>query len=144
MNSLSTQQGGIRPGITGVKVRSRLSWLALAAVLAGCAAIGPQSPEQVVKERAQARWDALLKSDFHAAYEYLSPGSRSVQSEASYVGELRKGFWKSAKVDKVECRNDKACSADVTIEYEFQGQRTRTPLRESWVREGSQWWYVKR
>jgi hypothetical protein len=118
-------------------------WVA-AVVLAGCAAVATQSPEQVVKERAQARWDALLKGDFHAAYGYLSPGSRSVQSEASYVGELKKGFWKSATVNKVECRNDAACTADVTIEYEFQGMRTRTPLRESWVREGSEWWYVKR
>jgi hypothetical protein len=114
------------------------------AVLAACAGIGTQAPEEAVRERAQARWDALLSGDFHAAYEYLSPGSRSVETEKSYIAELRKGFWKSAKVQKVQCRGNEACDAEVTVEYEYQGMRTRTPVRESWVRERSEWWYVKK
>jgi hypothetical protein len=120
-------------------------FLAAAAIaLAGCATIGAQSPEAAVKERSQARWDALVKGDFDAAYGYMSPGSRAVQSQASYVGSLRKGFWKSAKVDKVVCASEQACDVELTIEYEIQGRQMKTPLRETWVREGSDWWYVKK
>ena len=101
-------------------------------------------PEQAVAERAQARWDLLVKGDFEGAYGYLSPGSRSVLSQSNYVESLRKGFWKAAKVGKVACGTEQACDVDVRIEYEFQGHRISTPLRETWVREGSQWWYVKK
>ena len=144
MNRLSTHDGH---AAAGVARKSGLvkGFLAVAMVLvAGCAAISTEPPQEVVKERAQARWDALVKGDFKAAYAYLSPGSRAVESEANYVASLGRGFWKSARVGKVECRNDVACDVDVTIEYQFQGHTTRTPLRESWVREGSQWWYLKK
>jgi hypothetical protein len=40
--------------------------------------------EEVVKERSQARWDAMVKGDFMAGYEYLSPAGKSVYSEAQY------------------------------------------------------------
>jgi hypothetical protein len=127
-----------------VKARLKWGWIGALAVLAACAGIGTRAPEDAVHQRAQARWDALLNGDFHAAYEYLSPGSKSVQSEKGYIEELRKGFWKSAKVQKVQCRSNEACDAEVAVEYEYQGMRTRTPVRESWVREGSEWWYVKK
>ena len=143
MNSLSTQDVGSRDGIArGVRIRGLLAVVVVS--LAACATIGTQSPEGIVKERAQHRWDALVKGDFKAAYAYLSPGSRSVLSEADYIAGLNKGFWKSAKVGKVECHSDAACDVDVTIEYQLQGLTTSTPLRESWVREGSQWWYLKK
>jgi len=110
--------------------------------LAGCATIAPEAPEAVVKDRAQERWDALVRDDFHAAYAYLSPGSKQVIDEKNYVERLRKGFWKSAQVQSVKCASDRSCEAQVSIEYEFQGRRTKTPLHESWIREGSSWWYV--
>jgi hypothetical protein len=117
---------------------------AIAITLAGCATIPAQPREAVVRERAQARWDALVGGNFEAAYGYLSPGSRAVQSQASFVASLGRGFWKSAKVDKVVCESEQACDVELTIEYELRGHRTKTPLRETWVREGSEWWYVKK
>ena len=115
----------------------------IVAALAGCAAMGGGPPEQVVKERAQARWNALLSGDYKAAYAYMSPGSRAVLSESAYIGSLGTGFWKSAQVNTVTCREDKVCDVGTTIEYEHQGHRIRTPLRESWIRDGGEWWYVK-
>jgi hypothetical protein len=32
----------------------------------------------------------------------------------------------------------------VTIEYEYQGRRMKTPLRETWIRDGSEWSYLQR
>ena len=110
--------------------------------LSACALLDPRSPEEIVKERAQARWDALVKYDTKTAYSYFSPGSRAVLNLAGYESTLRRGFWKSAVVNKAECESAQKCDAILTIEYEHQGMRVKTPLRETWVREGSNWWYL--
>jgi hypothetical protein len=115
----------------------------LAVFLAGCAVLQPDA-EVTVGKRAQARWDALVAGDTKAAYEFLSPGSRAALSLADYASSIRVGFWKSAKVDKVTCESADRCEVAATIEYEFQGRRTKTPLRETWIRDGSEWWYLQR
>lgn len=103
-----------------------------------------RKPEEAVRERAQARWDALLKDDVKTAYGYFSPGSRAVMDEKSYEASVRKGFWKSAKVDSVTCPSAQRCEVNETIEYEFQGRHTRTPLSETWIEEDGNWWLVRK
>ncbi len=145
MNSLSTQLapfGRVENSITGGL--GRLAAVFFVAVLVGCAVVAPRSDEAVVKQRAQARWDALVKGDFNAAYGYFSPGSRSVMSAMDYALSLRRGFWKSAVIEKVECGSAQSCEVSATIEYELKGLRTKTPLRESWIRDGSEWWYLRK
>ena len=145
LNSLSTQRAGNGLASLGVnRIPARLAAGILVIGLWSCAAVAPRPAEAIVKERAQARWDALVKSDFSAAYGYLSPGSRSVISAPDYAASLRAGFWKSAVVDKVECGSAQSCDVGATIEYEFMGRRTKTPLRETWIRDGSEWWYVQK
>jgi hypothetical protein len=113
--------------------------------LAACATtVPPTTPEQAVKERAQARWDALVKSDLKSAYGFFSPGSRAVNSYEGWTGSIKQGFWKSAVVDKVTCATPDNCSVAATIEYEFSGRRAKTPVAETWIREGSDWWYVQK
>lgn len=116
----------------------------LAVALWSCAAVAPRSADAIVKERAQARWDALVKGDMNAAYGYMSPGSRSVITAPDYAKSIKTGFWRSAVVEKVECGSAQSCEVTATIEYEFQGRRTKTPLRETWIREGSEWWYLRK
>lgn len=141
MNSLWSQDAGKVVRLAG---RHAVAVVAAMLFLASCAGMPGRSPEESVKERAQARWDDMVKGDFHAAYAYMSPTSKELLSEKNWTERLRKGFWKSAKVEKVECKSANACDVSVSIEYEFQGMRTRTPLHESWVRDGSEWWYVLR
>src|SRR4051812_14548430 len=64
-----------------------------AMVAVGCSSLGgisKDSPVEAKKERAgqraQARWDALIRGDVNAAYEFLSPGTRAVTSQAVYKG----------------------------------------------------------
>jgi hypothetical protein len=86
----------------------------------------------------------LVKGDLNAAYGYLSPGSRSVLTATDYAAGIRRGFWKAATVEKVECRSAQSCDVSATIEYEFMGKRTKTPLLETWIRDGSEWWYLQK
>jgi len=136
--------------VRGLSGRRRIAGLLVAglmAVLAGCAA-GPaevrQDREAVVKERSQARWNALVADRLEEAYGYYSPASRSVMSFPDFIRSIKSGFWKSARVDNVECQGEDSCDVEVTIEYQIHGTRAKTPLRETWIRTDEQWWYVKK
>jgi hypothetical protein len=142
LNSLSTQHAFRRAGITA-RISVALCCIAVVGIGA-CASVGSGPAEPQVVSRAQERWDALVKGDVKTAYGYLSPGSRQVMDLTNYESTLRKGFWKSAKVDKAVCASPQSCDAHVTIEYEFRGMRTKTPLRETWIKEGSDWWLVQK
>jgi uncharacterized protein YchJ len=113
------------------------------ALLAACAVVNPRSSEDIVKERAQARWNALVQGDVKAAYEFFSPGSRATLSLSDFASGIKIGFWKGATVDQVKCTGD-SCDVHSTIEYEHRGTRVKTPNRETWVREGSNWWFLRR
>jgi hypothetical protein len=140
LNSLSTQPVVEFMGSHGWK-RGIATFVILAG-LAACAAVQPATPEQAVKQRAQEKWTALVKGDLKAAYALFSPGSKAVNTLENFSGSVRQGFWKAATVDAVACSSAQSCEVTLSIEYDFQGKRVKTPLRETWIREGSDWWYV--
>ncbi len=142
MTSLSTQQL-VKAGFLGMFriLFARLVLMGLAVAISACAVLDRRPPEAVVKDRAQARWDALVKGDIEAAYGYLSPGYRSFTSLEQYTKSVSKGFWKSVVVNDAVCTAD-SCEVGATIEYEFQGRRVKSPYKEKWIREGSNWWFV--
>jgi hypothetical protein len=116
---------------------------AMLAILGGCA-LGPgaKSSKDVVAERAQEHWDLLVKNDFAGAYRYLSPGSKQVVTEQAYGSGFRRNFWTGAKVNEVQCPTEDSCEVDVTVEYRNRGLGMKSPVREKWVREKSEWWFV--
>jgi uncharacterized protein YchJ len=116
----------------------------LIATLTACATVDPRAAEETVKARAQARWNALVLGDVKSAYDYFSPGSRATSSLADFASGIRIGFWKAVTVDKVECGTPDRCEVHTTIEYEHRGMRIKTPHRETWIREDSNWWFLRR
>ena len=113
-------------------------------VLGGCALMEQRPAEQQVQERAQARWDLMLKGDLTGAYEYMSPGTRAVMTRDQFTNSVRTGFWKAVKVEKVVCETPESCEAHLTVDYEFRGSPIRTPAKETWVKDGSTWWYLRK
>lgn len=119
-----------------------------AAMLAGlmvataCATLDSRPAPVVVKERAQARWNALVGGDSKAAYAYLTPTTRATLKYEDYAANVKTGFWKAVTVDSVDCKKEDVCNASVTIEYEHKGGRVKTPLQETWIQEGRNWWYA--
>ena len=113
------------------------------AVLGGCATVaGGKSGKDVVAEKAQQRWDLLVKNDFAGAYRYISPAGRQLVTEQAYAGGFRRNFWTGAQVKDVQCPNEEACEVEVTVEYRHQGLGMKSPVREKWIREKSDWWFV--
>lgn len=114
--------------------------------LAGCAALGPRPAEDIVRERAQARWNALLAGKFEDAYAYLSPATRNVvslQRFRSSVGGA--AAWKGAEVHKVTCNQPERCMVTVKVSYRplLRGSSLgtiETSVEETWLLDAGQWW----
>jgi hypothetical protein len=139
---------GGSPALAGQLVRFLV--FCLAAGLAGCAtqtgavAEAGKSREAIVMERSQARWNAVLKDRLTEAYQFYSPASREVMSYEDFVRAMRTGFWKAARVERVECQAEETCEAIVSLEYGYRGSQVRTPIRETWIHMDGNWWYVQK
>jgi hypothetical protein len=125
------------------------------AVIAGCASTPqsgssapaasvttPEAKQELVRARATARWELLIKDDMDAAYAYLSPGSRQTTSPEGFKKNFRRGAFRAARVDNVTCDGD-ACVARLYVTYDHPRMKgITTPILESWIIDGGQAWYV--
>ena len=118
-----------------------MMWVAVF-LLAACATMQDRSDKEVVAERAQTRWNALVAGDFKTAYEMISPAGRTVVSQEGWAGTLKRGFWKGARVTDVDCASPEMCEVRLEIEYAFRGSNIKTPYREKWVKQDGEWWFL--
>lgn len=117
-------------------------WL-LALLVSACASTGKsRGDEEVVGERAVARWNAIIAGDLKSAYELVSPAGRTVVTQEGYKSSFKPGFHKAAQLRGVKCESPEVCVATFDIEYEYMGRRTTTPLSERWIKQDSNWWYL--
>jgi len=115
---------------------------ALALVLVGCATPVGKSDEELITDRAQERWAAIIAGNYDKAYEYISPAGRSIVTAQGFKSSMKPGFHKGARVVGVKCGTPEVCDVQLEIEYEFQGKRTKTPLPEKWVKQDGKWWFL--
>jgi len=118
----------------------------LAATLSGCAGLvgKPQTPEQIVAERAQARWDALVAGDWQTAYSFATPAYRDlVDVEGFRRRHGGQASWLGADVKEVTCQDD-VCEPTITLKFRSllppYTDDLHTDYTERWVLEGSDWW----
>jgi len=122
---------------------NKAAYVGVLVAVTGCAMLDSRPPEQVVKERSEARWNALISTDLKTAYDFYTPATRKTLRYEGFVLAYPQGFWKSAKVDKVDCPKPDLCLVDITLETEpKKGLRLKGPVRETWIREGNDWWYA--
>jgi hypothetical protein len=127
-----------------------MGWLAAGLVigLTGCASLSADSAaeqkQKVVAERAQARWDVLMKGDVEVAYQFLSTGSKAATSVAVYKAKIKPGLWREAKVGKIECEAE-ICKVMMLVTYDTKRMKgIETPVDETWIIEKGSAWYVYR
>lgn len=105
-------------------------------------------PEEIVKQRAEARWRALLARDWETAYTFLSPAYRKAVAPDHYKArQVGAVVWKSAEVKSVSC-SESTCEARVTVVYDpvmfrqYSGLKTDVP--ERWDFEDGDWWVFQK
>jgi len=123
---------------------------ALAAILlAACADNRP--PEEIVAERAQARWDALVAGDYREAWAYYSPAFREKTDRLDFEKSMasRPLRWIRAVVSSVQCADGAIrCQALVRVDYEAPmtlrgvgSLKSSSGLTENWLQIQGEWWY---
>jgi hypothetical protein len=109
---------------------------------AGPAPSTPQAKQSLVSERANARWDAMVKDDLDAAYAFMSPGSRETTSLEKFKANTRRGAFRAAKIESTTCDGD-VCIVKLFVTYDHPKMKgITTPVAESWIIDGGQAWLV--
>ena len=120
--------------------------------LGGCGSLGSaqtaESTEQsadavsrLVVGRAQQRWNALLQQDMNVAYQFISPGGRSLMTVEQYRPRVRTGYWRGAKVEKATCGAE-TCEVTVLLDLIVEGVKFSNPIKETWILDAGKWWFV--
>jgi len=134
------------PGWTGFAApkawRSMAVSAALVAGLAACSTMDTRPKEEVVKARAEARIKAVLAGDTRQMYDFFTPTVRKTLRYEDYASSVNRGFWKAAEVEKVECPKPDLCDVSLSVTYVYKGAKVTTPLKETWIQEGRDWWYA--
>lgn len=138
-------------------IRAGLTAIVIGTLAAACGAqqTKPErSPEEIVGERAAARWALLVQRDFAAAYDYLSPGARSLQTRDAYVAAMspRPVAWTEASVRSVECPPAESfCKVLMDVAFSVKSPLRgvgktpgRSVVEERWVVSGGEWGFVPR
>lgn len=129
--------------------KSALKWAAAAmavATLAGCAALAPAKPEEIVSKRVAEYWTARAKGDSAEAYAYTTPAYRQLRTAEQFrqqAGGAGNGI-KSGEAVRVNCSEDR-CEVRVKMMATpaIPGVNLGTiPIYvdEVWLLEGGQWW----
>ncbi len=109
------------------------------------------SPEEMVKQRAAARWAIRASGKIDGLYEYLSPSQRQVVGRIAYERTFGGAVkYLGAEIKSVNCEGEKPddyeiCHAKIYVKFETRGANTTkagTLLEETWVKEDNQWWLV--
>lgn len=110
----------------------------------------PREPSEIVTERAQARWDAVIAGDPESSYEYQTPGYREKTSVMDHVIRYsrRQITWLAADVLEAECTQDR-CDVEIMVAYRadgapgvLSGLEGSRPVEETWIRIDNRWWFV--
>lgn len=107
------------------------------------------SPEQALRERVQARWDALIQRDFPTAYQFETPAYRDLYTEEDYL----RGFgstviWEKAAVEQLAVDEEDAASVQVQLQYTIPEYAVRglpgvtSRVTERWIQVDGEWWHV--
>ena len=137
-----TNSSGVRPVVAVLAL--------LAVMLLSACATTPASTEDVIKERAQARWDALLDGDFATAYGYFSPGYRSTITVVDFeIGvRMKKVQYRTAEYLGHSCENN-VCTVQIKVGYQvarpvpgLDNWESESMLSEQWINSDGEWWFL--
>ena len=106
--------------------------------------------DDLLRERAQLRWDSILSRDFDTAYSLYSPGYRSKHSRVDFEIDLRmkRVRWTSAEYVRRECTENR-CVLTFNVGFKVSKPvpglaefRNTSMVDETWVKTRGEWWFV--
>lgn len=123
---------------------------AFALLLAGCNFGGDKTVG--VEKRAEDRWNFLIAHQAEKAYDYLTPGTREIQTRENYAASMnsRPVKWTSAKFNRKECDADR-CKVYIDVSYSLiapgtgamgKPMESTSTQSETWVYVDNEWFFL--
>lgn len=104
---------------------------------------------EILQKRVTARWDALIRKDFAAAYSFNSPAYRTLYSKERFQSSFgNKVNWKRVEVVKVDFKGEDAATVGINLYIVYNALQMGKPIdmktyvEEPWVYVDGQWWYL--
>jgi hypothetical protein len=119
-------------------------------IISGCALFVEDNPEEIVGQRVNERWDALIEGRLEKAYSFETPEYRELYTFMDYRKTIRGvGSWQKVEIDDVECSDNK-CIANIVIYVNinvgmgFGVVKSNTRAKENWIRQSTsgQWYHI--
>lgn len=133
-------------GVARLPRRRGLAGLSVGLVLVlvqGCASLPAESPEVLVKQRAEILINSLLSGDRDTAFAYTTPAYQSSSTPTRLAGRYAgMATWTNAEVGDVSCEAQR-CVVKIMITYRMIRppiENTR-PIDQVWVNTGGNWYY---
>ena len=141
---------GLRIRSSRVALAKNLVWVTCLSALVACAGTSTARRDQVIPERAQARWDALLAGEYEKAYAYASPGYRSTASATDFEISFRARRFQYTSAEYLSHGCEAAvCMVKINVGYsvvrpvpglpEWNGSSV---IEERWILTDGRWWFL--
>lgn len=118
------------------------------------AVVAPIADEALLRERVLARWQALIKRDIEAAYQFETPAYRAIYTPTQlgfwYGTQLA---WRMANVKNILYDDPVMAKVQVEVEYQYadSSRGGKVPevmnltqeVQETWLRKDGQWWHQR-
>jgi hypothetical protein len=138
-----------------VRLRSCLvMMLWMLCAMAGAATSEPDNREvqqAALLQRVTAKWGALLRKDFAAAYAFTSPAYRQLYSLEAFKSKFGgNATWRRIEILDVAFKDDNAATVGINLHfvyYQLQPDKAldmTTYIQEPWVRVDDNWWSLVR
>jgi len=107
-----------------------------------------EAEEAQLRERVLARWQALIKGDFDAAYQFETPAYRAIYTPSQFRYRFgNQTLWRMANVVDIHYDDPIVARVRVEVAYRYADpEKGREMLdmnqgvNEVWLRKENQWW----
>ena len=130
-------------------MNSKFCLLIFGGVLAGCSALDPRPPEELVEARALQRVQALMAGDYGTAYDLTTPSYRTLESQTDYTRRwIGASMWREVGVARVRCAASEAevTKCRVAVKITFDPPRaplTTIHMQEDWLKVDGRWYFYQ-
>ena len=133
-----------------IKQPIRWGLLSLIILIGGCAETVTSIPEEVVRQRVNERWKALIEGRLETAYSYETPEYRELYSFTNYRDTIHGvGSWKKVDIENIECAEEKCVAsikiyAIIQLGMGFEDVKSDARAKENWIRHSTsgQWYHI--
>jgi len=113
------------------------------------AVVAPAADEAALKERVQARWQALIERNFDAAYLFETPAYRAIYAPSQFQSKINGSLeWRTIDVKQIDYDGPDVARIQLEVAYRYAEPEKGGPVYdltqtiwENWLRKDGQWWH---